>query len=46
MSVVLSYTNVSEVEYFAMCEDNDVRLELVDGQIYSMTGGTRHYDTL
>ncbi len=46
MSVALSYTNVSEVEYFAMCEDNDVRLELVDGQIYAMTGGTRQHNTV
>ncbi len=46
MTAVLKRDFISEDEYLAICERSDERLELIDGQIYAMTGGTGEHNTL
>ncbi len=46
MNVVLKDDYISLTEYFAIEEDGKERLELIDGQIYAMTGATGHHNTI
>ncbi|MBS9783014.1 MAG: Uma2 family endonuclease [Pasteurella sp.] len=46
MNVVLKNHYISPAEYFAIEEDSKERLELIDGQIYAMTGATGHHNTI
>ncbi len=46
MNVVLKNDYISPAEYFAIEECSKERLELIDGQIYAMTGATGHHNTI
>ncbi len=46
MTAVLKKDFISEAEYFTLEETSKERLELVDGQIYAMTGATGHHNTI
>lgn len=46
MTAVQKKEIISPAEYFAIEEDSQVRLELVNGQIYAMTGATGQHNTI
>ncbi len=43
MNVVLKNDTVSVTEYFAMLKHSNDKLELIDGQVYAMAGGSRRH---
>ncbi len=46
MNVVLKDDYISSTEYFAMLECSKDKLELIDGQVYAMAGGSRNHHRL
>lgn len=46
MSTAEKKDTISEAEYFAILEQSKGRYELIDGQMYAMTGGSRNHHRL
>ncbi len=46
MNTVLKDDYITATEYFAIEESGKERLELIDGQIYAMTGASGHHNTI